>query len=141
MQLTIKCQINHQKTRASLTQPEAGMLWYNCRLPTLSQLHFFACYNLYLGPFWAIVARSCCNVAAQPRMLQRSELKCAKQFKHGNRTRNKCRCRWRNVESTIRKAKSSLTQEKAGMQRENWCLPTTPQLHFFPLHNPYLAPF
>jgi len=25
---------------------------------------------------------------------------------------------------------------------ENWCLPTTPpQLHFFPLHNLYLAPF
>ena len=48
--------------------------------PTLSQLHFFACYNLYLGPFWAIVAGSCSNVVAQPQMLQTSELKCAKQL-------------------------------------------------------------
>ena len=36
---------------------------------------------------------------------------------------------------------SSLTQQKAGMRRKSWCIPTTSQLHFFALHTLYLRPF
>ena len=45
-----------------------------------------------------------------------------------------------NARSTVRKARSSRTQNQSASSWENWSLPTTSQLHFFALQNPHLGP-
>ena len=54
---------NQQWEEPNLPQHKPGSPWQNWWLPTTSQLHFFALHNLYLRPFYTMVAGSCQKVA------------------------------------------------------------------------------
>ena len=55
MPLAMKCQVNSEKTQI-FPNAKPGSPWENMWLPTTSQLHFFALYNLHLGPIETMAA-------------------------------------------------------------------------------------